>query len=866
LEVHWLTSVVQGLPTMKANTALCFILGGAALVLSVQDAVGTHVATRRLALALLAVQTVLAAVTLSQYLLGWNAGVDLMLFDAAVTDAAAPGRMSMTTATLFMLLGIGLLLQLGWHRMIAVGQGIVVVSGFVALLCLLSYVFGADIARVTAFSSVAVHTAVGFMVLTVGGLSTRGTEGWVNTFFVDTPSARLGRRYLLIMLLTLPTLALLRIWGQRNLDWYGTYFGIAILTTGSIATLALFTWVATRAGNLADKKIQNLARVNATLSGINTLIVRVREQDELFREACTVATKVGKFPWVWIATVDPENGRLMLQAHGGGTAQIVVSLQQLFLAGLADDGIFSQLVRNKAPVVVDGGYDLGNHPDEAMREHRALLTERIQSAVMLPLMVAGEVVGVLALHAETPDFFDAAEMHLLAELAGDISFAINNLANEKKFHNLAYFDPLTQLPNRRTFMDQLGREVQLAARTAQKVVVFIVDLKRFHAINDSLGRHVGDELLRQYAIRVRAHLKNPENFSRVNADRFASFFVVSEASAAETGLGNAFSFTAGETFHIDGQVLTVDATAGVAVFPEDGTDGEMLMMNADIALNAAKRKGNRIGNYETGMAKGVADTLKLENRLRGAIGRGELALHYQPKVDFSDRHLQSVEALMRWNDPTTGLVSPAQFIPLMEEVGLIEEAGAWALRQAVADIGRWRAMGLKAPRVAVNVSAVQLRSRDFLAVLKEALEGFGNLPALIDIEVTESMLVDNVAQNKLTLNAVRAMGIEIAIDDFGTGHSSLAHLAQLPITALKIDRAFVVGMADQGTGVAIVEAIISLARALGLKVIAEGVETEEQAGVLQRLHCDLMQGYLYSKPVPFDQLAAMLPAAPTSAT
>jgi EAL domain-containing protein (putative c-di-GMP-specific phosphodiesterase class I) len=307
----------------------------------------------------------------------------------------------------------------------------------------------------------------------------------------------------------------------------------------------------------------------------------------------------------------------------------------------------------------------------------------------------------------------------------------------------------------------------------------------------------------------------------------------------------------------------VAANLGVAMFPEDGRDGETLMLNAESALRQAQASGELMMFYEPRMNASAAESLRLESRLRRALDNGEFVLHYQPKVDFGQRLVQQVEALMRWHDPESGMVSPATFIPILEEMGLIERVGAWALQQAVADILRWRSIGREAPRVAVNVSAVQLRSGRFLNDVGDAMAGFGAAPPLLDIEVTESMLMADVAQANRTLQIIRSMHINIAVDDFGTGYSSLAYLARLPHNALKIDRSFIMAMEEDGAGRTIVESTINLAHSLSLQVIAEGVETQAQADILKDLGCDLMQGYLFSRPLPFEEISQLLPAAAT---
>jgi len=304
--------------------------------------------------------------------------------------------------------------------------------------------------------------------------------------------------------------------------------------------------------------------------------------------------------------------------------------------------------------------------------------------------------------------------------------------------------------------------------------------------------------------------------------------------------------------------LLVSATAGIAVFPSDGENVETLFANAEAALRKAKETNSRFLFYRPEMNATVADSLRMENRLRRAIENEELVLWYQPKIDAKTGRLTGLEALMRWQDPETGLVPPMKFIPLMEQTGLIVDAGNWALSRVAQDCVRWTLDGAKPPRIAVNVSSLQLRHKKFLAKVIAAADGAEKAGGTLDLEITESVIMENVDAIIPMLQTIRGLGVEIYIDDFGTGYSSLAYIARLPIHSLKIDRSFVVGMTNNQDSLAIVRSVISLAHALRLIVVAEGVETEEQAAQLRQLDCDQMQGYLFSKPLPPEQVAAFL--------
>jgi EAL domain-containing protein (putative c-di-GMP-specific phosphodiesterase class I) len=314
-------------------------------------------------------------------------------------------------------------------------------------------------------------------------------------------------------------------------------------------------------------------------------------------------------------------------------------------------------------------------------------------------------------------------------------------------------------------------------------------------------------------------------------------------------------------FHVDGHEVRLAGKAGIAVFPDDGADADALFRNAEASLKRAKETGERFMFYAPHINARVSEQVELENRLRKAVDNGELFLHYQPKVDMATRGIVGVEALMRWQQPGEGgLVSPARFVPVLEQTGLIFEAGRQAVAAASAMYRRWHAAGLPAPRIAVNVSALQLRRKSFVADITGAVRDMGADGGGIDLEITESLLMSDVDESIRKLRSLRETGMHIALDDFGTGYSSLAYLSKLPVDTLKIDRGFVHGMTEKSEDTSIISIIISLAQALRLKTVAEGVESEQQAQLLRLLRCDQAQGYLFSPPVAAERIEALLKA------
>jgi EAL domain-containing protein (putative c-di-GMP-specific phosphodiesterase class I) len=318
-----------------------------------------------------------------------------------------------------------------------------------------------------------------------------------------------------------------------------------------------------------------------------------------------------------------------------------------------------------------------------------------------------------------------------------------------------------------------------------------------------------------------------------------------------------------DPFGVEGHAIRLAVRAGVAVFPADGTDAETLFHNAEAALKRAKARRERVIFYTPDLNARVAQQLSLESKLRRALDRNEFILHYEPKVDIGTGRIVGFEALIRWQDPETGLVPPAQFISLLEETGLILPVGRWVMQEAARTVAALRARNLPPVRIAVNVSPIQLRQKDFVRSVEEAIAAGGGRPHGLDLEITESVIMHDIGENVRKLNELRSMGVELAIDDFGTGYSSLAYVARLPVGVIKIDRAFIVNLKDDADHVSIVQTIVSLTHALKRTVIAEGVETREQVRLLRLLRCDQYQGYLFSKPVVAAEIDRLLLSPPT---
>jgi diguanylate cyclase (GGDEF)-like protein/PAS domain S-box-containing protein len=599
---------------------------------------------------------------------------------------------------------------------------------------------------------------------------------------------------------------------------------------------------------LAEHRIAQLNRVQAMLSGINTLIVRARDRAELFKEACSIAVEAGGFAMAWIGIVDRALLEIVPVASVGATEALLACLEEgLSLRSEAvSQSPTVKVIREKTPIIVNDAQS-----STTRRIGHIYADAGIRSFAKFPLIVADEAVGVLALYAKDHAFFHADEMKLLTELAGDIAYAIDHIEKQEKLEYLSLYDPLTGLANRTLFLDRVAQNLRVAAGSGQQLALVLIDLERFKNINDSLGRPAGDDLLRQVADWLTKSAGDSSRLSRVGADQFA---VVLPTVSRGTDLSQLIETTLRaflkHQFQWDGASYRLAAKTGVALFPDDGANAEALFANAEAALKKAKTGADPYLFYSQTMTDSTALRLSLENQLRRALDQEQFVLHYQPKIDLKTGKVTGAEALIRWNDPNTGLVPPSRFIPILEETGLINEVGSWALHKAVEDYLSWRRAGLSVVRIAVNVSALQLGNRNFISEIEKVISIDPLAASGLELEITESLIMADVKHSVASLQKVRSMGVTIAIDDFGTGFSSLSYLAKLPINTLKIDRSFVADLTATPESNVLVAMIINLAHSMRLNVVAEGVETEGQSNILRALGCDHVQGYLYSKPIP----------------
>lgn len=443
--------------------------------------------------------------------------------------------------------------------------------------------------------------------------------------------------------------------------------------------------------------------------------------------------------------------------------------------------------------------------------------------------------------------------------------------DEERIHRLAYFDALTGMPNRGHFLERVDGELSRARREDRRVALLFLDLDGFKRINDSLGHTAGDALLKAVAARLRDNLRAGDvmarptsrdsglQYGRLGGDEFTILLPDVKDIEYVKMIARRTQAVLARPFKVDDDEVSISASIGIAIFPDDGPDAASLLKRADAAMYHAKDQGrNNWQLYNRSLASGTMARLGLEGDLRHALERGQLRLHYQPQILAKDGRIAGIEALVRWQHPERGLVQPDEFLPVAEQTGLIAEIGEWVLRTACLQVGEWQRSGVFAPRIAVNLSARQVHASGLFRSVSTIVAETGLAPELLELELTESILMNPEEPLIEEMRLLRRLGVHFAIDDFGAGYSSMNDVRRLPIGTVKIDRSFVRGVADNPSDAAVTKAILAMANTLGLDVVAEGVETVEQRAFLQAANCPRLQGYLFGPPVPAEMMEFML--------
>jgi len=606
-----------------------------------------------------------------------------------------------------------------------------------------------------------------------------------------------------------------------------------------------------------EARIGRLTRILRMQSGINAAVLRLRDRDELLREVCRLAVDVGGYERAVFFLID-EEGRSALPRFGAGPGLEHPGPRAISISdGTEPDGSLAERALKMGEVIICG--DL-TQPEPPIARRERLVELGYRSLAALPLIVDGRRLGVLTLGSRDPNLVHDEELLLLQEISVSLSLAMRSQQQADAARFLAYFDPLTGLAKRALFCERLDAELQHLPGLLENPTVVVFDVQGLGHINDTLGRRCGDLVLQEISERLKRALGGDEWIGYLGGGAFA-LVVARFGGGTDLGgtallEGDIFS----EPFSIKEHSVRLSYHSGAAHFPADGSDGDTLLQRAEAALKEAKSSGEQYLHYRLEMRGEVAERLRLEQKLRTAIDARQFDVHYQPLVNITSGRIESVEALLRWNDPEEGLVLPGRFLPALEGMGLLARVGDWVFDRVVEDCERWSGRGLPPMRVAVNVSAVQLRRKGFVEQLLELRErrlraatGFG-----LDLEITETTLLQNLEGTSQRLRELRAAGFRIALDDFGTGYSSLGLLSQLPVDLLKIDRSFIKGLPGDPASRVLAESIIRLASAFKLITVAEGIETEQQLEAVRKLGCCLSQGYLHHAPMSRRDLEEVL--------
>lgn len=605
---------------------------------------------------------------------------------------------------------------------------------------------------------------------------------------------------------------------------------------------------------LSNNEILRLNRALRILSLCNTALVHAKDEHKLLAEICRLTVVRGGYLMAWVGYAEQDEAKSVRPiAQFGNESGYLENINITWADTEFGRGPTGTAIRTKMTVINQNA--LSNPKMKPWRE--AAIKRGYQSSVALPLVSDGIALGALTIYSAEPDAFKADEIELLEELANDLAYGIVTLRTrmehaeaKEKIAFLAHFDQLTHLPNRLLLRDRFEQAVQIAENEHSSVAMLYLDLDNFKQINDTLGHEVGDKMLLKVVERLWQCVPPTDTISRLAGDEFVVLLVGMRDSKEIAATANSIREAFIEPVAIDGNLLNTSFSIGISLFPNDGTDFDTLLKRADTAVGSAKEGGRNTYRFFTReMNADALEQMRLTGQMLQAVKNREFVLYYQPQVDIASSRLVGAEALVRWQHPVDGLIPPAKFIPLAEQSGHIVQIGEWVLNEACRQAKVWLDGGQSSFVIAVNLSAIQFKHGNILALVNTALASSGLPPHHLELELTESVLLQDLETTVKTLRSLKALGVKLSIDDFGTGYSSLSYLKQLAVDKLKIDQSFVRDMMTNADGAAIVKAIIQLGHTLQLTVIAEGVETEAQLAFLGGCDCDEVQGYLFSPPV-----------------
>ncbi len=624
-------------------------------------------------------------------------------------------------------------------------------------------------------------------------------------------------------------------------------------------TRALEDAIARGARRNAEARVLRLTRITQMLSAVNAAVVRIRSRTELLTEACRIAHGVGGYTRAYIVLIDSGARTARPVAWAGlNDEQMKTLVFNVAKTRAADTSVTGRAMRTAEICIWHALTEL----EPMVRSPERLVTEGMRSLASLPLLIDGTPVGAFTIGNVEEGTLDGEELLILQEITANLSFALQYLQKHETVEFLSYFDPLTGLAKRALFCERLARTLEQQLESESIRTVIALDIQRLCVINDSVGRHVGDRLLQCVADRLKHHFGNTDQLANLGGGTFAA--VITQPGPSERALrllDEQLTTLFSTPVSVNGRDIHIAIKFGLAEFPENGKVATTLLQNAEAALRKARESGERYLHHRLEMNSEVVERLGLEQRLSTALAEQQFLLYYQPEIEIAGGRIIGLEALLRWHDPENGIVPPAVFLPILESTGMIVAVGEWVLQQAARDCKRLKSGGLPPIRIAVNVSPLQLRRHQFASQFLQIAADTSGAGYGLDIEIVEGALLDDSASVIGQLEALRAAGMRVAIDDFGTGYSSLSRLAQLPIDMLKIDRSFISRLGMDETSATVVSTIIQLANAFGMITCAEGVETKEQLEILKTLGCQQAQGYLFSRPVPIDEVERLVRAS-----
>lgn len=603
--------------------------------------------------------------------------------------------------------------------------------------------------------------------------------------------------------------------------------------------------------NIEDE-LKRSNRALRLLSASNQTLLRATDETALLYDVCRVSTELGGYSLSWVGIKEMDASKSVRPAAYCGYDEGFLAAAKMSW-GDNEHGLsaMSTAIRTGTTQL---RLDILNDPRLTIW-HDDAKSRNYQSAIALPLQVDGETIGAIAIYAPEPNAFHGKEITLLEELASDLSFGIETIrlriAHEHanaRIHRLAFFDSLTGLPNRNRLSYLLADAIVTAKENDSQLALLLLDLDYIREINESYGHEAGDRILVQVARKLQELSDDNCTVTRFGGDDFVIICNQNNQNKA-ISLARHILTAIKQPFLSDAHSFSISGSIGIAFYPGDADNPTDLLSRADLAMSKVKEAGGGYRFYKSKMSRELTRELEILQRLECAVAEGNLQLHYQPKVELRSGLIIGAEALLRWHDPVLGSISPAEFIPIAEGRGLMSTIGEWVLRTACTQIKLWKAQGFTCRgRIAVNVSARQLEDPYFLERIARVMEETGISPSAVEMELTESCLMDDPERMFELMAELRALGFSIAIDDFGTGYSSLVYLKRIPIDTLKIDQTFVRNMLDDNNDKAIISTILAIAQQMGLTTVAEGVETEEQRQALLQLGCGMGQGYYFCRP------------------